>query len=128
MLDRLDLHVEVPPVDYKSLNDTAPTESSKEIRERVNKARKIQIERYRKYGIHSNAELSTKMIAEFCGLDNKGEELLQSAFRKLKLSVRAYERILKVARTIADLDCKKNIEFKHIAEAIQYRGLDKFIK
>ena len=79
----------------------------------TNNARKIQFERYKKYGIHSNAELSTKMIAEFCRLDNRGEELLQSAFRKLKLSVRAYERILKVARTIADLEGKENIEFKH---------------
>lgn len=68
------------------------------------------------------------MIAEFCKLDKKGEELLENAFHKLRLSVRAYERILKVARTIADLECKNNIEFKHIAEAIQYRSLDKFIK
>lgn len=68
------------------------------------------------------------MVAEFCKLDTRGEELLQSAFRKLRLSVRAYERILKVSRTIADLDGKENIEFKHIAEAIQYRSLDKFIK
>ena len=68
------------------------------------------------------------MITEFCQLDKKSEELLQSAFQKLKLSVRAYERILKVARTIADLDSKENIEVKHIAEAIQYRSLDKFIK
>ena len=68
------------------------------------------------------------MITEFCGLDKKSDELLQSAFRKLRLSVRAYERILKVARTIADLEGKNNIEFKHIAEAIQYRSLDKFVK
>lgn len=94
----------------------------------MNKARKIQLERYKKYGIHSNAELNTKLIAEFCQLDEKGEELLKSAFKKFKLSVRAYERILKVARTIADLEGKENIEFKHVAEAIQYRSLDKFIK
>lgn len=68
------------------------------------------------------------MIAKFCELDSKGEELLQNAFRKLKLSVRAYERILKVARTIADLEGKENIEFQHVAEAIQYRSLDKFLK
>lgn len=68
------------------------------------------------------------MIAKFCKLDSKGEELLQNAFRKLKLSVRAYERILKVARTIADLEGKENIEFQHVAEAIQYRSLDKFLK
>ena len=80
----------------------------------------------KKHGIYSNAELSTKMIAEFCELDSKGEELLQNAFKKFKLSVRAYERILKVARTIADLEGKESIEFKHVAEAIQYRCLDKF--
>lgn len=128
LLDRIDIQIEVKRPKIENISYKGNLETSAQIRERVNKARKIQLERYRKYGIHSNAELSTKMIAKFCGLDNKGEELLQSAFRKLKLSVRAYERILKVARTIADLDGKQNIEFKHIAEAIQYRSLDKFIK
>ena len=84
--------------------------------------------RYKEKGIYSNSELTSKLIADCCKLDKKSEELLKNAFKKLKLSVRAYEKILKVARTIADLDEKKDIEFKHIAEAIQYRSLDKFIK
>lgn len=128
LLDRIDIQIEVKRPKIEKISSGKSLEKSEQIRKRVNKARKIQLERYKKYGIHSNAELSTKMIAEFCRLDKKGEELLQSAFRKLRLSVRAYERILKVARTIADLDDKQNIEFKHIAEAIQYRSLDKFIK
>lgn len=128
LLDRIDIQIEVKRPKIENISYKGSLETSAQIKERVNKARKIQLERYQKYGIHSNAELSTKMIAEFCGLDKKSDELLQNAFRKLRLSVRAYERILKVARTIADLDGKPNIEFKHIAEAIQYRSLDKFIK
>ena len=128
LLDRVDIQIEVKRPKIEKVSSKAIVENSKIIRERVNKARKIQLERNKKYGKYSNAELNTKMVAEFCKLDSKGEELLQSAFRKLRLSVRAYERILKVARTIADLDGKENIEFKHIAEAIQYRSLDKFIK
>jgi len=128
LLDRIDIQIEVKRPKIEKISSQQCLETSAEIRERVNKARKIQLERYKKYGIYSNAELNTKLIAEFCRLDEKGEELLQSAFRKLRLSVRAYERILKVARTIADLENKPNIEFKHVAEAIQYRSLDKFIK
>lgn len=128
LLDRIDIQIEVKRPKIEKISSRESLEKSSQIRERVNRARKIQLERYKKYGIHSNAELSTKMIAEFCRLDKKGEELLQSAFKKLRLSVRAYERILKVARTIADLEGKNDIEFKHIAEAIQYRSLDKFIK
>jgi len=128
LFDRIDIQIEVKRPKIEQISSKSNLEKSDQIRERVNKARKIQLDRYKNYGIYSNAELSTKMIAEFCRLDDKGEELLQSAFRKLRLSVRAYERILKVARTIADLENKTNIEFKHIAEAIQYRSLDKFIK
>ena len=128
LLDRIDIQIEVKRPKIEKISSKENIENSSKIRERVNNARKIQLERYKKYGIHSNSELSTKMIAEVCKLDKKGEELLENAFRKLRLSVRAYERILKVARTIADLECKNNIEFKHIAEAIQYRSLDKFIK
>lgn len=126
LLDRIDIQIEVKRPKFEKISSKEKVETSSEIRERVNKARKIQLERYKNYGIHSNAELNTKMIAEFCKLDEKGEELLQNAFKKFKLSVRAYERILKVARTIADLEEKENIEFKHVAEAIQYRCLDKF--
>ncbi len=128
LLDRIDIQIEVKKPKIEKISTKGHIEKSEQIRERVNRARKIQLQRYKKYGIYSNAELSARMIAEFCKLDNKGEELLQSAFRKLRLSVRAYEKILKVARTIADLDEKQNIEFTHIAEAIQYRSLDKFIK
>lgn len=128
LLDRIDIQIEVMRLNIEKISSKEKVETSNEIRERVNNARRIQLERYKKYEIHSNAELSTKMIADFCKLDVKGEELLQNAFRKLKLSVRAYERILKVARTIADLENKKSIEYKHVAEAIQYRSLDKFIK
>lgn len=128
LIDRIDIQIEVKRPQIEKISSKEQIETSEQIRKRVNKARKIQLERYQKYGIHSNAELNTKLIAEFCGLDEKGEELLKSAFKKFKLSVRAYERILKVARTIADLEEKENIEFKHVAEAIQYRSLDKFIK
>ena len=126
LLDRIDIQIEVKRPNIEKINSKEKIESSEEIRKRVNKARDIQLKRYKKYGIYSNAELTPKSIAEFCKLDSKGEELLQNAFRKLRLSVRAYERILKVARTIADLDGKEKIEFTHVAEAIQYRSLDKF--
>ena len=128
LLDRIDIQIEVKRPQIEKISSKVRTECSEIIRSRVNNARKIQLERYRKIGIYSNAELTTKMVSVFCKLDYKGEELLQNAFRKLKLSVRAYEKILKVARTIADLDGKENIEFKHVAEALQYRSLDKFIK
>lgn len=126
LLDRIDIQIEVKRPKFEKISSKEKVETSSEIRGRVNKARKIQLERYKSYGILSNSELNTKMIAEFCKLDEKGEELLENAFKKFKLSVRAYERILKVARTIADLEEKESIEFKHVAEAIQYRCLDKF--
>lgn len=128
LLDRIDIHIEVKRLKIEKISSKERRETSKQIQERVNKARNIQIERYKKYGIHSNAELSTKMIEEFCKLDHKSEALLKKSFEKLKLSVRAYEKILKVSRTIADLEGNSQIEFKHIAEAIQYRSLDKYIK
>ena len=126
LLDRIDIQVEVQRPKYKKIASREKVENSAMIQNRVNKARQIQLERYKNYPIHSNAEITTKMITEFCQLDRKSEELLQDAFKKFKLSVRAYEKILKVARTIADLDGKENIEIKHVAEAIQYRSLDKF--
>lgn len=125
LLDRIDIQIEVKRPDYENLNLKRKSESSEEIRKRVNMAREIQKERYRKYNIYSNAELTTRMISEYCKLDKKGEELLHIAFEKLQLSVRAYQKILKVARTIADLEEKANIEYQHIAEAIQYRSLDR---
>lgn len=125
LLDRIDIQVEVTPVKYQKLNSKEQTETSANIRNRVNKARKIQIKRYQELGIYSNSELTPKLIDQYCNLDEKGKRILQNAFQKLGLSARAYGRILKVARTIADLEEKENIEAHHIAEAIQYRNLDR---
>lgn len=125
LLDRIDIHIEVEAVKYQKLDSSERGETSKQIKARVNKARRIQQERYTKYGIYSNAELTPGLIECFCKLDNKCKELLKQSFERLGLSARAYGRILKVARTIADLDEKENIEVKHLAEAIQYRSLDK---
>ena len=125
LLDRIDIQVEVNEVKYKNLQDTSLAKSSKEMKEQVNKARKIQQERYKEYGIYSNSELTPKLINEYCKIDNKTSKILEDTFNKLGFSARAYNRILKVARTIADLDDKQNIELKHVAEAIQYRNLDK---
>lgn len=125
LLDRIDIQVEVSPVKYENLNSNIKEESSEIIKERVNKARKIQTERYKNYGIYSNSQLNPKLIEEFCKLDDKGKEVLKQAFEKLGLSARAYGRILKVSRTIADLDESENIDVKHVLEAIQYRCLDK---
>lgn len=125
LLDRIDICVEVTPVKYEKLDNEEKTETSKEIQERVNQARQIQMERYRNLGIYSNSELTPKLIEKHCKLDEPGKKILENAFNKLKLSARAYGRILKVARTIADLESCHNIEVKHIAEAIQYRALDR---
>lgn len=125
LLDRIDIHVDVRRTKYAKLNSEQKSESSEQIKKRVNMARKIQRKRYKEWGIFSNAELTTRGIVEFCKLDSKGEEILRKAFENLNLSVRAYEKILKVARTIADLENKDKIEEKHIAEAIMYRSLDR---
>lgn len=125
LLDRIDIHVEVEAVDYQKLEGEEKTETSEEIRKRVNKARKIGQERYKEYGIYSNSELTPGLIEKYCKLGKREKEVLKDAFEKLGFSARAYARILKVARTIADLDEKENIELKHIAEAIKYRDLDR---
>lgn len=125
LLDRIDLHVEVKPVKYQKLNSENKVESSKEIKERVNNARRIQYLRYREINIFSNSELTPKMIDKYCMLNQECKKILELAFNKLGLSARAYSRILKVARTIADLDNKENIEKQHLLEAIQYRSLDR---
>lgn len=125
LLDRIDIQVEVSAVKYNKLESNIESESSSKIRERVNKARKIQLERYKKHKIFSNSELTPKLMQKYCKLDAEGKKILKNAFEKLNLSARAHDRILKVARTIADLDEKENIEAKHIAEAIQYRSLDR---
>lgn len=125
LLDRIDLHVEVKPVKYQKLDSGNKTESSKQIKERVNKARRIQYLRYKDSNIFSNSELTPKMIERFCVLNQECKQILELAFNKLGLSARAYSRILKVARTIADLEEKQNIEKHHLLEAIQYRSLDR---
>lgn len=125
LLDRIDICVEVSPVEYRKLDSNEKIETSNEIKKRVDKARKIQQKRYEQSKIFSNSELTPKLIDEYCKLDNKGKQILENAFNKLKLSARAHGRILKVARTIADLEESKNIEVPHIAEAIQYRSIDR---
>lgn len=127
LLDRIDLHVEVTPVAFNELsNNTIRGENSESIRNRVITAREIQTERYKnENGIYANAQISSKMLREICVLDTVSEALLKKAMERLNLSARAYDRILKVARTIADLAASNTIKAEHIAEAIQYRSLDR---
>lgn len=125
LLDRIDIQVEVTPVKYEKLQNSNDAETSEQIKQRVNKARKIQLERYKNLEIYSNSQLTPKLIEEYCKLDGKSKKILQKAFESLGLSARAHGRILKVARTIADLEGKENVEVSHISEAIQYRNLDK---
>jgi magnesium chelatase family protein len=125
LLDRIDIHIEVPKVDYKTLSSSTRGESSADIRKRVNQAREIQRERYKGQGGMSNSSMSPAEIRRFCKLDAPSRQMLKQAFDTLGLSARAHDRILKVARTIADLAGVENIQVEHIAEAIQYRTLDR---
>jgi magnesium chelatase family protein len=126
ILDRIDIHVHVNPVNYEELSSKANGESSTSVRERVIRARKIQNERYKDLkGIYANAHMSSKEIKKYCKIDNDCENLMKMAINKLGLSARAYDRILKVSRTIADLSGEENIQPAHISEAIQYRSLDR---
>lgn len=126
LLDRIDLQIEIVPVPFEKISDTAPGEPSAAIRERVIAARKIQEERFsNEKGIHCNAQMTPKLIAKYAVLDETSLAMLKTAMTRFDLSARAYDRILKVARTIADLDKSKNIQFQHIAEAIGYRNLDR---
>src|SRR5687768_5047085 len=126
LLDRIDLHVEVTPVAFSELSAVKQTENSTIIRERVISAREIQAERYKNNpGIYCNAQISSRMLKEICVIDTVGQNLLKAAMEKLNLSARAYDRILKVSRTIADLAGSDNIRAEHLAEAIQYRSLDR---
>ena len=125
LLDRIDIQIEVTPVKYQKLENEANIETSKDIKNRVNKAREIQQKRYKKENIYSNSQLTPRLIEKYCKLDKEGRKLLELAFNKLGLSARAYGRILKVARTIADLENEENILPSYVAEAIQYRNLDK---
>jgi magnesium chelatase family protein len=126
LLDRIDLHVEVTPVPFSELNKIQHAETSKDIRERVIKARQIQTERFKTNdGVYCNAQMRTKDLRTYCNLDDASNALLKTAMERLGLSARAYDRILKVSRTIADLENSQNIQTNHIAEAIQYRSLDR---
>jgi magnesium chelatase family protein len=126
LLDRIDLHVEVTPVAFSELSSTQQFEKSERIRERVMKAREIQAERYKdNAGVYCNAQMSSKMLIEICLINTASQNLLKIAMEKLNLSARAYDRILKVSRTIADLAGSADIKAEHLAEAIQYRSLDR---
>ena len=125
LLDRIDIQVEVSNVDYEDLSSTENSETSAEIKKRVNKTRKLQLERYKDYNIYSNSQLDAGMLKKFCPLGEEENAILRAAFDNLGLSARAHSRILKVARTIADLEGSENIKSDHIAEEIQYRSLDR---
>lgn len=127
LLDRIDIQIEVNSIEYEEISANRKVETSEQIRQRINKARKIQIERYKEHHIYSNSQLNEQLIVKYCKLDKTSKSILEKAYKNLGLSMRAYNKILKVARTIADLDYKENIQSTHIAEAIQYRSLDKKI-
>ncbi len=126
LMDRIDLHIEVPAVKFDELSEKSTGENSESIRKRVLKARQIQEKRFESYeGIHHNAQMTAKLLEEYCKIDEGGKTILKLAMDKMGLSARSYARILKVARTIADLNESKNILSNHLAEAIQYRSMDK---
>ncbi|WP_136465700.1 YifB family Mg chelatase-like AAA ATPase [Flagellimonas onchidii] len=126
LLDRIDIHIEVTTVPFEKLSDDRKAESSSSIRERVIATREVQTRRFSTIEtVHYNAQMNTKQIRQFCALDGSSKELLRVAMQRLGLSARAYDRILKVARTIADLEGRKNIQDHHVSEAIQYRSLDR---
>ena len=125
-MDRIDLHVEVPVVPFKDLSTMAPGEPSSVIRERVIRARRIQEERFKPFkGVYCNAQMTERMLHQFAEPDAASLDMLRMAMERLKLSARAYSRILKVARTIADLEGSEKVQSQHIAEAIGYRTLDR---
>lgn len=126
LLDRIDIHIEVTPVPFKELSNIREAEKSEVIRNRVVAARQIQEQRYKNIaGIHCNAQITSKLLRTICKIDDTGQNLLKTAMDRLSLSARAYDRILKVARTIADLDSSEEIKTDHLAEAIHYRSLDR---
>lgn len=125
LLDRIDIHIEVYPVKYDELDTDIKSESTASIRERVNKARQIQLKRYEKYNVYCNSQLNSSMIKKYCKLNEGSRKILKNAFEKLGLSARAYNKILKIARTIADIDEREDIKEDDVAEAIQYRTMDR---
>lgn len=126
LLDRIDIHIEVTPVSFNELTDRRLAESSAAVRARVVNARLVQLKRFEGMeGIYSNAQMNASLLRSVCRIDEAGQQLLKTAMERLGLSARAYDRILKVARTVADLEGSKAIETQHLAEAIQYRSLDR---
>lgn len=125
ILDRIDIHIEVAPVAFEELSSIKKEESSREIKKRVDKARDIQRKRFENTPVSCNAKMTPQMTKDFCKLDDSASELLKDAFEKLSMSARAYDKILRISRTIADLEGSEKIEINHIAEALQYRGLDR---
>ena len=125
ILDRIDMQIEVSALKYSDLNATQKGESSESIRKRVAAARAIQKERYQDHGIHCNAQLKPKMMKEFCALGETEKAMMKNIFERLALSARAHDKILKVARTIADMEQSQTIGVQHIAQAVMYRSLDK---
>jgi magnesium chelatase family protein len=125
LLDRIDLHIEVPSLKYKEITNSEQSESSQEIKERVRKAHDIQKQRFDKEDMYFNSHMNNKQIKKYCLLDDEAKELLKDAMESMNLSVRAYDKILKIARTVADLEKKDIIESNHISEAVQYRSLDR---
>ena len=125
LLDRIDIHVEVPAVPYKDLTADADTEPSDTIRRRVIAARQIQRQRFRRTRIYSNAQMASRHIRTHCRIDDAAAGILESAIDRLGLSARAYNRILKISRTIADLEAMSDVKVHHVAEAVQYRSLDR---
>ena len=126
MLDRIDLHVEVPAVDYKTLSSSEQTESSETIRQRVERARSIQRERFAKEkGVHTNSAMTPRLIRKHCELDAEASGFLEQAMTNQNFSARAHDRILKDARTLADLEGAEHVRSNHVLEAINYRTLDR---
>jgi len=125
LLDRIDLHIEVPPLRYKELTDESCAEKSEMIKKRVESARNVQLERFKQDGIFSNSQMNHRLARKYCRLDETSQGLLKQAITEMGFSARCYDKILKLSRTIADLDSKDTIESTHVSEAIQLRSLDR---
>ena len=124
-MDRIDIHIEVPAIKFNEISSDKPAEASSLIRERVTRARERQYTRFKSDGIYSNAQMKPRHIRKYCKIDQDSLNLMEKAMNRLGLSARAYNRILKVARTIADIEGSDKISPEHISEAIQYRSLDR---